>query len=103
MTSRTLVLVIGAVVIFAGSAWGGYAVHKNIVGKKVLDAPGWCCVVQQEACVVAQSNDDCRGKGGSVFNRDAAACADLCGRTVNTRSRSRSRARASAAANVSPQ
>lgn len=75
---RNLFLSVFAILLFAGSAWAGFALHASYSADSQMAQPGWCCIASERTCSVSIGADACKGAGGAAFNWDQKACNNIC-------------------------
>ncbi len=78
ITRGTIFLLLILVLLFGASMYGGYWYRSRQTLQQVYAQPGWCCMMRQRECVVADNLDACEGQGGASFDWDRGACDAIC-------------------------
>ena len=78
ISRRTILVTVVALVLFCVSAYAGYAYRGKRSITQQFDQAGWCCMMQQRRCVVAQSEEGCQTSGGASYSWDRDSCENAC-------------------------
>ena len=78
ITRGTIFLLSVLVLLFGASVWAGFWYRSMNAVERQYAQPGWCCMLRQRECVVADSFDACRGQGGASFDWNRDACDTIC-------------------------
>ena len=78
MSRRTVLVTVVALVLFCASAYEGYSYRNKRSVTQQFEQAGWCCMLKQRRCVVAEGEKACRASGGASYTWDRSSCEAGC-------------------------